>query len=208
MAHAHVTTARREQRIHLFNGTWGALCCASLLTGCAANTYSTNEPNAYSPGAAGSHAASQSCTSLLDSIIARVRDGETSGAVDVELDALGDGCPSEYGIFADYASIDGFAQAGAGGVCSDYAAYGVDPVAIDLARRDGLCAPDTLGGVELIGSWSCGYSPTFNDDWHDDVLCTNGTEDVRPYLREWDDYVTEEEVMDSAREYEQQLNSQ
>ncbi|PTU57870.1 hypothetical protein DBB34_01750 [Sphaerisporangium cinnabarinum] len=137
-----------------------------------------------------------------------MRDGDTSGAVDVELDALGDGCPSEYDIFADYASIDGSAQAGAGGLCSEYTAYGVDPAAVELARRDGLCSPDPLGGFEHSETWSCGYSPTFNDDWHDDVLCTDGTQEERPYLREWDDYVTGQEMVDSAWEYEQQLNSQ
>lgn len=54
--------------------------------------------------------------------------------------------------------------------------------------------------------WSCGFSVTYNDDWHDDVVCSNGVESVRPYLREWDDFVTETEMMESAREYEDELN--
>lgn len=55
--------------------------------------------------------------------------------------------------------------------------------------------------------WSCFLSPTMNDDWHDDVLCQRGYEYQRPYLREWDDFVTEDELMESAREYEAQLNA-
>lgn len=55
--------------------------------------------------------------------------------------------------------------------------------------------------------WECFYEPTYDDDWHNDVLCSNGAESDRPYLREWDDFVTEDEIMESAREYEDQLNS-
>jgi hypothetical protein len=57
-----------------------------------------------------------------------------------------------------------------------------------------------------IAAWTCYYEPTFNYDWHDDALCSNGAELLRPYLREWDDYVTEDELMESALEYEWQLN--
>lgn len=55
--------------------------------------------------------------------------------------------------------------------------------------------------------WTCFYDPTFNDDWHDDVVCSNGTEQHRPYLRAWDSFVTEDEIMASALEYEDQLNA-
>lgn len=54
--------------------------------------------------------------------------------------------------------------------------------------------------------WECVYSPTYNDDWHDDVECSDGVNVDRPYLREWDSYVTEDEIMASAREYEITLN--
>jgi hypothetical protein len=56
--------------------------------------------------------------------------------------------------------------------------------------------------------WGCHYSPTYNHDWHDDVVCSHGIEQHRPHLRGWDDFVTEGEIMGSAREYEQELNSQ
>lgn len=57
-------------------------------------------------------------------------------------------------------------------------------------------------------SWSCSYSPTVDRDWHNDVICSNGVESRRPYLRGADSYVTESEIMASAREYESELNGQ
>jgi hypothetical protein len=54
--------------------------------------------------------------------------------------------------------------------------------------------------------WTCAYVPTINDDWHDDALCSNGTEIQRPYLREGDDFVTEDEIMASAAEFAAELN--
>jgi hypothetical protein len=58
-----------------------------------------------------------------------------------------------------------------------------------------------------IDGWSCTYSPTYDEDWHNDVLCRNGGDVHRPYLREWDSFVTEAEIMESAREYEAQINA-
>lgn len=55
--------------------------------------------------------------------------------------------------------------------------------------------------------WTCFYAPTYDRDWHNDVLCSNSTDSHRPYLRSWDSFVTEPEIMASAREYEQQLNA-
>jgi hypothetical protein len=28
--------------------------------------------------------------------------------------------------------------------------------------------------------WLCSYSPTYNRDWHDDVVCSNGAEEHAP----------------------------
>lgn len=55
--------------------------------------------------------------------------------------------------------------------------------------------------------WSCGYSPTYDDDWHNDVLCTNGSQSERPYLLEGDSFITQDEIMAAARDYEAMLNS-
>ncbi|MGG7463604.1 hypothetical protein [Plantibacter sp. YIM 135347] len=54
--------------------------------------------------------------------------------------------------------------------------------------------------------WSCGWSPTMNEDWHDDVLCTQENEAIRPsLLTDWD-FVTYDDMMAAAREYEAELN--
>ena len=55
--------------------------------------------------------------------------------------------------------------------------------------------------------WVCSWSPTFDDDWHNDVLCENGIASERPRLREWDDFVERWEIMESAKEYARQRNA-
>ena len=71
--------------------------------------------------------------------------------------------------------------------------------------------PDTPANAdpapEVPSVWVCVYSPTYDDDWHNDVECSDGVNIDRPYLREWDDFVTEDEIMQSALEYEDALNA-
>jgi len=55
--------------------------------------------------------------------------------------------------------------------------------------------------------WTCHYAPTADGDWHNDVVCSNGSEEHRPYLREWESFLTEEEIIAAAREYEAELNA-
>lgn len=43
----------------------------------------------------------------------------------------------------------------------------------------------------------CVYAPTYNNDWHDDMLCG----DVRPYLLPNDDFVTRDELEAAARRW-------
>lgn len=76
----------------------------------------------------------------------------------------------------------------------------------DEARAEEYMEQSMSERYEATG-WTCSYSPTMNDDWHDDAVCRNGGEVVRPYLREWDDFVTESELMESAREYAAELNA-
>ena len=61
--------------------------------------------------------------------------------------------------------------------------------------------------TQVLTRWHCQYFPTIDRDWHNDVLCSNGNRERRPYLRAWDSFVTRAEIMQSAQEYEQQLNS-
>ena len=55
--------------------------------------------------------------------------------------------------------------------------------------------------------WVCSWSPTFDDDWHNDVMCANGIAWERPYLREWDESVERWEIMESARAYARHRNA-
>lgn len=58
-----------------------------------------------------------------------------------------------------------------------------------------------------VDSWSCFWDPTMNEDWHDDVLCTNGAQRDRPLLlTDWG-YVTYDDMMVAAADYEDWLNS-
>lgn len=57
-----------------------------------------------------------------------------------------------------------------------------------------------------VVSWHCSWSPTYNNNYHDDALCSNGAESERPHLRAEDSYITPDELMGSARDYEVHLN--
>jgi hypothetical protein len=54
--------------------------------------------------------------------------------------------------------------------------------------------------------WACFYDPTMNDNWHDDVLCTNGIDSTRPQLLLDDPFIEYDEIMAAAAAYEAQLN--
>lgn len=188
-------------------GVPGVLACALLVAGCAPAAGSAAarvggdalEPTETS-------ARPVDCRSLLDTVIERQRVGDTAGAINAELDVLGDQCSYEYRVFADYASIKVISRVDPGGACPDPLEFNVEPAAVELARRDGFCT-DPSPEPAPEPSWMCTYEPTYDYDWHDDVVCSNGSEAHRPYLREWDDFVTEDEIMESAREYELQLNA-
>lgn len=112
----------------------------------------------------------------------------------------------------------GAAQIGAGLAIARYDSrdgYGTHPresdyVALDEATRNVGCEPVAALVPADPGSvrWVCSFSATYDRDWHNDVLCSNGIDEVRPYLREWDSFVTEDEIMESAREYERELNGE
>lgn len=55
--------------------------------------------------------------------------------------------------------------------------------------------------------WSCFYDPTMNNDWHDDVLCTDGPTSHRPVLlADWN-FVTENDMRAAAQDHENYLNA-
>lgn len=55
--------------------------------------------------------------------------------------------------------------------------------------------------------WSCFYDPTMNNNWHDDVRCTNGAKSYRPILLADRGFVTEEDMRAAGQDYESYLNS-
>lgn len=55
--------------------------------------------------------------------------------------------------------------------------------------------------------WSCEYTPTINNNWHDDVLCSRGLEQLRPILLPNQNFVTEAEMRSAAADYESKLNA-
>ncbi|GAA1914182.1 hypothetical protein GCM10009797_04930 [Nocardioides hwasunensis] len=54
--------------------------------------------------------------------------------------------------------------------------------------------------------WRCWWSPTMDDNWHNDALCSNGVTQVRPHLRPNDTYITRDELMRSARAWARARN--
>lgn len=203
-----------------------------ILSGCSGTSSDTTGTDA----GISSQNESISCSSLLDTILARVRAEDTSDAIDAELDHLGAACPAEYDVFVDYTSISSMSRAVGGGSCAELADPNASAKALELARADGLCdkaptlasacgtAPPanalqaweaqangctdsqpTTSGI-APGAWTCTWDPTYNNDWHDDVICSNGSEQERPYLRPEDNFVTYDEIMETGRQYEDELN--
>ncbi|MEI2641426.1 MAG: hypothetical protein V9G10_03600 [Candidatus Nanopelagicales bacterium] len=158
------------------------------------------------------------CAELFDWVLSLDRQNDTSGALDAGVDLLGDECPAKYRVWVDYHSIKvetSVTGRGADNRCAGYRDFPVAPAAVKLARSDGYCSgpvsrPDAVAAPRSSGlpdtAWSCTYQPTYNRDWHDDVLCSNGIEQQRPYLREQDGFITEDEMRRSARAYEHYLN--
>lgn len=70
-------------------------------------------------------------------------------------------------------------------------------------RKDGASHRKALTGAPR---WTCSWSPTMDDDWHNDVLCTNGSRTERPHLRPQDSFVEQAEMMASARAWARARN--
>ena len=85
----------------------------------------------------------------------------------------------------------------------------LDPVPYE----DSVPSGNEFAEAELQGlegatgqEWSCWYDATMNEDWHDDVLCTNGPTNHRPTLLSGQ-FVSEADMTAAADEYEAYLNS-
>jgi hypothetical protein len=54
--------------------------------------------------------------------------------------------------------------------------------------------------------WTCFWNPTINNDWHDDELCQNGNQFLRPTLLPNSKFVTQDEMVAAGDAYAAQLN--
>ncbi|CUR57325.1 exported hypothetical protein [metagenome] len=183
-----------------------ALLAGFALSGCGSSDPSTTSPPADLPG-------TRSCERSFEAIVRRIRRDAPATWVEAHRDRLRLRCPSKYAVLVDYTSVRAVSEAGGKSLCAVYANHGVVRPAVKLARRDGLCTPGRKADAvhahrhqRQQPRWACFYAPTMDRDWHNDVVCTDGRDEERPYLRAWDSFVTQDEIMASAHEYERQLN--
>jgi len=80
----------------------------------------------------------------------------------------------------------------------------------DTTREVSYVEPEVqapLDSPPVSAVWSCDWSPTMDEDWHDDILCIKGSGSLRPSLLEDWDFVTQADMMQAAAEFEVYLNS-
>ncbi len=77
-----------------------------------------------------------------------------------------------------------------------------DPAPVDGIEPEPVIAPP----VPESDRWTCFWDPTMNENWHDDVLCTRGSQMDRPILLPDWEFVTEADIMQEAEAYEDWLN--
>jgi hypothetical protein len=58
----------------------------------------------------------------------------------------------------------------------------------------------------MRGPWDCYYDATMNENWHDDVTCTDGVDSIRPILLPDAGFVTETDMIAAGEAYEVELN--
>lgn len=69
-----------------------------------------------------------------------------------------------------------------------------------------LAPHDSVSG-SADGLLSCTYSASDDRDWHNAVPCSNGANSQRRYLRSEHTYAMQDEIMESARQFEGELNA-
>lgn len=106
-----------------------ALASIALATGCT--------PYAQSDG--GGTPITLSCDSLLAEVVANDRTGDTSHAINGQMDNLSRNCPTQYEIVTDYFTMVIAAAKTGTEKCKAWTTRGVRQEAIDLLEEDGLC---------------------------------------------------------------------
>ncbi|MES1212634.1 MAG: hypothetical protein ABUT11_03715 [Leifsonia sp.] len=81
--------------------------------------------------------------------------------------------------------------------------------ALSLLAACSAGTPGSSTGLETTPAqrWVCRWDPTMNHDWHDDYLCTKGSQSDRPRLLPDDAFVERQEIDRAAADYEAKLNS-
>jgi hypothetical protein len=67
--------------------------------------------------------------------------------------------------------------------------------------------PNRDDDYDMPAAWVCSYDITLNENYHDDVVCSDGVSTDRPYLLPDDSFITPDEIMREAARYEDYLNS-
>jgi hypothetical protein len=99
--------------------------------------------------------------------------------------------------------------------CSDGYVDGNEPpglVAVEPSRPGPeRWARSHTGGRESgsrpAPAWRCSWSPTYDRNWHNDALCSNGGQVYRPHLLPYDSHITYGEMMAAAAAHERALNA-
>lgn len=81
---------------------------------------------------------------------------------------------------------------------------GADVVSSDVTSADVL-VPETSTSAESAGEWACFWDPTMNDNWHDDMLCTDGLTYDRPLLLEGQ-FVSRDDMESAGQRHAAELN--
>lgn len=117
----------------------GLLCAAVVLTatGCSRPASSSGSNNS------GSQAVT--CSDVAASVIQRERVGDTSGAINSEIQYLSDNCSEQYDIAIGYISNAGLAKGQFGPESCDFLlSRNIHPESVRLLRADGLCTGSGL----------------------------------------------------------------
>lgn len=71
----------------------------------------------------------------------------------------------------------------------------------------GTDEPTDVAPSDSANSWTCVWSPTRDNDWHNDVECFDGTQVFRPILLADIPHVSEAQMRAASEEYEDYLNA-
>lgn len=95
---------------------------------------------------------SLTCDDVLATVVHRERTADTAGAINSELDWLGNNCATAYKTFVDYASAKGVAEQFGPDTCDSWTQR-IGRESVSLLSEDGLCSggiAGSLGGTPVV----------------------------------------------------------